>query len=67
MLLMKGTMMENRYKIGEVVCERIRPAQKLMVKRFENKIYHCSALENKAVKNLVFTERELMMVPAYPL
>ncbi len=60
-------MTENRYKIGEVVCERIRPAQKLRVKRFEKKIYHCSALENKAIKNLVFTERELMTVPVYPI
>lgn len=54
------TTKESKFKQGEIVCERIRPAQKLLVKRIENQIYYCSALENKSIKSLVFRERELM-------
>jgi hypothetical protein len=52
--------MENTYKTGDVVYERIRPAQKLIVKRFASNLYYCQAEENSQIKRLVYLERELM-------
>lgn len=52
--------MENKFKEGEVVIERIRPSQKLMVKKYVSKLYYCKAMEDPSRKELVFYERELM-------
>ncbi len=52
--------MENTYKEGEVVYERIRPTQKLIVKRYACNLYYCQAEENTRQKELVYQERELM-------
>ncbi len=52
--------MENMYKEGEVVYERIRPAQRLIVKRYAFDLYYCQAEENTKQKKLVYLERELM-------
>ena len=52
--------MENTYKAGDVVYERIRPTQKLIVKRYASNMYYCQAEENSHRKELVFQERELM-------
>ncbi len=51
--------MENTFKEGEVVFERIRPNQKLIVKHFTNKMYYCQAEENPNRKELIYMEREL--------
>jgi len=57
-------MKENKFKPGEIVSERIRPYLKLMVSRYENKIYYCKILERESKKELVYSERELMSVMA---
>lgn len=57
---MESVKMEARFKIGEVVYERIRPGQKLIVNRFANNLYFCRSLEDVHRKDLVFFERELM-------
>jgi uncharacterized protein YodC (DUF2158 family) len=52
--------MENKYKNGEVVIERIRPTLKLMVSRYVNGIYYCLIQERDSKKELVYLERELV-------
>ncbi len=56
--------MENKFKEGEVVKERIRPTQKLIITRHINKLYYCKIEENPNLKELVYFERELMPVAA---
>jgi hypothetical protein len=52
--------MENKYKKGEIVKERIRPTQKLIITRYFNRLYYCKIEENPNLKELVYFERELM-------
>jgi len=51
--------MEHKYKEGDIVNERIRSSQKLVVSRLFNKVYYCKVYENLRRKELVFFEREL--------
>ncbi len=52
--------MENKYKSGEVVIERIRPSLKLIVNRYVNGIYYCLIQERDSKRELVYLERELV-------
>lgn len=52
--------MGNLFKEGEVVYERVRPAQKLTIKRYESHLYYCQVHENTKRKELVYSERELI-------
>lgn len=52
--------MENKYKSGEIVSERIRPSLKLVVNRYVNGIYYCWIQERDSKKELVYFERELV-------
>lgn len=52
--------MENLYKEGEVVSERTRPNQKLIVKRYASNMYYCQTQERAARRELVYLERDLM-------
>jgi len=52
--------MENKYKIGEIVSERIRPSMKLIVNRYVDGIYYCFIQERNSKKELVYFERELV-------
>jgi uncharacterized protein YodC (DUF2158 family) len=52
--------MENKYKNGEVVIERIRPTLKLIVSRYVNGLYYCLIQERDSKKELVYLERELV-------
>ena len=52
--------MENKYKHGEIVRERIRPSLKLTVSRYVNGIYYCLIHERDSKKELVYFERELI-------
>ncbi len=52
--------MEIKYKIGEIVSERIYPTRKLVVSYIKDNIYYCKAQEHKHRKELVYFERELM-------
>ena len=53
-------IMENIYKEGEVVSERTRPNQKLIVKRYSSNMYYCQAEESATRRELVYLERDLM-------
>ena len=52
--------MEPKFKEGEIVYERVRPAQKLIVRNHVGQIYYCMPEEHPDRKRLVFFERELM-------
>lgn len=51
--------MENKYKNGEVVIERIRPNQKLVVCSYVNGVYYCKSQEASTQQGLVYFERDL--------
>lgn len=52
--------MENKFKDGEVVFERIRPGRKLSIRRYAANVYYCRAEDDPKGKDLVFFERELV-------
>jgi len=52
--------MENKYKNGEIVSERIRPSMKLRVNRYVNGIYYCFIQDRNSKKELVYLEWELV-------
>src|SRR5688572_17231722 len=52
--------MQNKYKAGDTVYERIIPAKKLIVNRYIDKLYYCKASENLKLIASVYFERELM-------
>jgi hypothetical protein len=53
---------ENKYKAGEIVCDRIRPSQKLIVERCTDRIYYCKVQEAPHRKAIVYMERDLSAV-----
>jgi hypothetical protein len=52
--------MEPKFKEGEIVYERVRPSQRLVVRNHVGMIYYCIAEEHPDRKELVFFERELI-------
>ena len=52
--------MENTYKAGQIVSERVRPNQQLIVNRCNHNMYYCKVAENPKRKELVYLERDLM-------
>lgn len=55
-------IIENKYKEGDVVCDRTRPTQHLVVGRYADKVYYCKVQEDLRRKELVYFERELTSV-----
>jgi len=53
----------NKFKEGEVVYDKMRPDQKLVVKRFVSNVYYCAIPDEANRKDLVFFERELISIP----
>jgi hypothetical protein len=51
---------ESKFKPGEVVFEKIRPSQKLIVERYSDKIYYCTLQEAPHRKAIVYVERDLL-------
>ena len=56
--------MEKKYNNGEVVFDRVRPNQKLVIRNYSKNLYYCIPLENKTKKQLVYSERELSISAA---
>ncbi len=52
--------MENTFKTGEIVYDRIRPKQRLIIKHIDSNLYYCEAEDNRQIKKLVYLERDLM-------
>lgn len=51
--------MEKKFKEGEIVYERIRPHQQLIVSTSTGNVYSCLARERPERKPLIFFGREL--------
>ncbi len=51
--------MEKKYRNGEVVIDRIRPNQKLIVCNYRNGVYYCHSQEANTQRGLVYFERDL--------
>ena len=52
--------METKYKMGDVVIERIRPTNKLIIVRWENGIYYCRPTWGSRLrKDLVYLEKDI--------
>jgi hypothetical protein len=52
--------MEPKFKKGEIVYDRVRPTQKLIIRNQVGQIYYCMDEEHPHRKELVFFERDLM-------
>ena len=52
--------MENKYKEGEIVCAKVDPHRKLLIRRYVDRIYYCKVLDDSDQKEFAYYERELM-------
>jgi len=52
--------MENKYKEGEVVYDRVRPNQNLIIKRYYKGVYYCVPDERANGKELIYLVGDLM-------
>jgi hypothetical protein len=55
----KATIMENKYKEGDIVTAKENPNKKLIVRRYVDRIYYCKVENDPSAKELVYFEREL--------
>lgn len=53
---------EGKFKTGAIVCEKVRPAQKMIVERYSDRIYYCKLQEAPHRKAVVYVERDLFSV-----
>jgi len=53
-------MMENIFKVGDVVRAKVNPTVLLVVRRYVDRIYYCRIQQNPTQKELVYFERELI-------
>ncbi|MGW9684435.1 hypothetical protein [Flagellimonas sp. 2504JD1-5] len=51
--------MENRFKIGDVVCAKVRPSVSLVVRLYARKVYYCAIQNDPLANELVYFDREL--------
>jgi hypothetical protein len=52
--------MVAKYKMGEIVIERIRPTNKMIIVRWDNGVYYCRPTwGGQRRKDLVYLERDL--------
>ena len=52
--------MKKKYKDGEEVYAKVNPSQKLIIRRYVDRIYYCKIKKDPTLKELVYFERELM-------
>lgn len=51
--------MDNKYKEGSVVHAVANPTQKLIVRRYVDRVYYCKIAKDLKAKELVFFEWEI--------
>ena len=52
--------MENKFNEGAIVYAKINTSQKLVVRRYVDRVYYCKVHNQPELKDLVFFERELL-------
>lgn len=55
-------MEEQKFRIGEIVYESVRPALKLVITKANGKLYHCKPQDNMQRPAVVYSERDLKAV-----
>jgi hypothetical protein len=58
------TNTDNLYPEGTVLTAKVDPTRQLKVKRYYQRIYYCTAVDDKSQKQLVYFERELTPISA---
>lgn len=58
---MKKNTLENRFKIGDTVCAKVRPSIMLVVKLYAKRIYYCTIPDDPRAAELVYFDRELKL------
>jgi len=51
---------ENKFKEGAIVFTKVKPNEKMVVRRFVDRIYYCRFLNEPNRKEAVYFERELV-------
>lgn len=54
--------MENKFKAGDVVCERVHPTHILIISKVLNGIYYAKSIGHKKRKDLVFLETDIKAI-----
>jgi len=57
---LRSSIIDNKFKEGEVVCARVDPGQRLVIRRYNDRIYYCKIQASPGTNELVYFERELM-------
>jgi hypothetical protein len=55
----------NKYLIGQVINERVRPAQRLTIRRYVDGLYYCKTSEPYFRNDLVFLEVDIKLDGSY--
>ncbi|MDF9796299.1 hypothetical protein OKW21_001562 [Catalinimonas alkaloidigena] len=56
---MKKSITDNLYKEGQAVCAINAPLERLVIRRYVDRIYYCMFLDDPERKELALFEREL--------
>jgi hypothetical protein len=51
---------DNLYKEGSTITAKANPGQKLVIRRYLQRIYYCAVINEPDRKDLVYFERELI-------
>ncbi len=54
------SLMEHKYKEGDIVFAKVNPTLKLKVRRYVSRVYFCQIFDDPNSKELVYFERELL-------
>lgn len=52
----------SKYKPGEIVIERIRPSQKMIIEYYADRVYYCKLQEAPHRKAIAYMEKDLSAV-----
>ncbi|TXN35242.1 hypothetical protein FVB32_11685 [Flagellimonas hymeniacidonis] len=64
---MEKSKVESRYKIGDIVCAKVRPSVLLVVRLYARKVYYCTIQNDPLANELVYFDRELKSCDGIPL
>lgn len=60
---MSKQFVQNKYNHGDVVFAKVNPIQALVIRRYVDQVYYCQIQDDRASKELVYYERELVENP----
>ncbi|MFA0963342.1 hypothetical protein AB9P05_16180 [Roseivirga sp. BDSF3-8] len=51
---------QNKYNAGDTVYAKANPSEKLVIRRYIDKVYYCKVMAHPERKELVYFEREII-------